>query len=158
MLLIFMVILLVRGDVLAITIKGDLESSLKERLGDRYYTVYDYKSFKVPVSDYIIIIPKYAETNDISIPSLEGTQEEILQKALDYMKEYSYTKNVSELSVLDLTGSGNCQALSLMFKLIMDKYGIQNEMVGDSTHVYNKVVISDKIYTIDLSNGSINLE
>ena len=59
---------------------------------------------------------------------------------------------------MKLLGEGNCQALSLTFKGILDNYDINNEIVGSSSHVYNTVYVGNKVYTIDFSNNKVNVQ
>ena len=160
MLLLSVVLVIKTDKIIILNLQDDsmIESSLENRLGDKYYSMYDYKYVKIPSTNYYVIAPSIMSSRGIEIPDIEGTKEEILQRTIDYVKRYDYTKFTSNPKLMVLQGEGNCQALSLTFKTILDKYDIPSELIGTGDHVYNKVALGDKIYIIDFSNGSVEVK
>jgi len=158
MLLGFVIVGLVSSNKLIfLNSKDNIEELLSQKLGKDYYQVYDYYLINLPIINYSLIVPEFFNTSNFEIPSFNGTEEEIVQGAIDYVKKFDYTKYISDPNSMSKLGVGNCQALSLAFNKILDHYGITNEIVLEPEHMYNKVVLGDKTYIIDFAEDKINL-
>lgn len=136
----------------------DVEQYLSSKLDEKYYNVYDYKSLNIPIVNYKLVVPKYVDVDKLSIPSLNGSKEEILQSAVDYVNKFDYTKYISDPNVLEKLGKGNCQAMSLTFNKILNTYGIENEIVIEGEHMYNEVNLNGTTYNIDFAKDKILLK
>lgn len=155
MLLIFTIIGVINNKIVVIRSVTPrlLESNLLDKFGSDYYSIYDYKY--IPIGDYSIVFPKMSKVSTSDVPEFNGSREDIVQQSIEYVKSFEYTKYNSSPRLMKLLGEGNCQALSLTFKGILDSYGIENTIIGSDSHVFNEVNLGDKVYTIDFSNNKI---
>lgn len=105
-----------------------------------------------------VVIPKKINLNSIPLPTLEGTKDVIVQKAIDYVLAYDYSSVIGDPNLMTELGSGNCQAMSLTFQELMNKYNIDNELLGSGAHVYNQISLGDSTYIIDFANSILKEE
>lgn len=119
-----------------------------------YYKVLDFKSLKLS-NWYVLFVDLF--NGNLELPKFSGSDEEILKESIEYIKDFNYEYNQSDPSILLKTGKGNCQAMSIVLKSILDENGVTcNVMISDN-HAYNVVMIDDKVYTVDMANNYINL-
>lgn len=135
---------------------NDLEIILKDNLGKDYFKMYDYTYFEI--GSRVFVLPKMFSAKDFNLPKFEGGAKEIIQKCIDYVSNYNYTKLQSSPSEMVRSGQGNCQAMSLLLDSILQKHGLDSSLVVESNHMRNKVELDDKFYYIDLAKGSLVIE
>ena len=51
------------------------------------------------------------------------------------------------------TDGGNCQAVTLLAKAYLDVAKIENELVTETHHMYNRVLIEGEWYILDITNN-----
>lgn len=131
-----------------------IEDYLMTTYGEDYYKILDFKSLKIG-SYYLLFVDLFE--GDLDLPKIEGSPEEILKEAVDYLKNFDYEYNQSDPSIMLKTGKGNCQAISIVLKSILDENEISCNVMVTDDHAYNLVMIDDKVYTVDLANKYISL-
>lgn len=132
----------------------NIEDYLMNKYEDDYYKILDFKSIKLG-GFYLVVLDLFDD--DLSLPKLKGTSEEILKQAVDYLKEFDYEYEQNDPKELLDTGKGNCQAMSIVLKSLLEANGVACSVMISDDHAYNVVVLEDKVYTIDIANGYVNL-
>lgn len=131
-----------------------VEEYLMQRYDDDYYKILDFKAIKI--GGFYLLVTELFE-DDLSLPKFSGSDEEILKQSIDYLKQFDYDYSQNNPSKLLKTGKGNCQAMSIVLKSLLERNGvICNVMISDN-HAYNVIVMDDKVYTVDITNGYIDL-
>lgn len=133
---------------------SEMEVQLHEKFGEEYYKIFNYSSIEV-FGDYSILFVYKFDPKWHKLPDFEGSELEILQQSIDYVNGFTYSRNKSNPNDIKEVGVGNCQASSLLLGAVLDKHGIENDLVVEENHMYNKVVLEDSSYEIDLSIGSL---
>lgn len=126
----------------------DVENCLSERKD--FYEIYDYKYFNISNKTIVIYDKKFSE----NLIKFNGDLNDRFKECYDYVNKFSYTKNQSNPNRVKEEG-GNCQALSLYLKYLLEFNGIYSEMTGDLEHVYLIVNINKSNYKIDIANKVI---
>lgn len=131
----------------------DIEKKLSSILGDDYLYMYDY-SFNT-MGNYSLVFPKLFKKFNDDFVIEEGLNDvQIFQKCLDYVKEFTYVFNQSNPNDIKSKG-GNCQAVSLVLHDLLNKNGLDSELVLEGNHLINKVYLDEFCYLVDLTNGVI---
>lgn len=126
----------------------DVENCLSERKD--FYEIYDYKYFNI--SNKTIVI--YDKDFNKNLVKFNGDLNNRFKECYDYVNKFSYTKNQPNPNKVEEEG-GNCQALSLYLKYLLEFNGIYSEMTGDLEHVYLIVDMDNSSYKVDISNKII---
>lgn len=134
----------------------DLELSLQDKLGKDYFKLYDYDYFETASKTFVF--PKVFSVSKSDLPDFEGDNKEIVQKSIDYVNNFSYTKLQSNPNEMRKSGVGNCQAMSLLLDSILQKHKINSSLIVENNHMKNKVYLDEKCYYIDLAQGSLVIE
>lgn len=134
----------------------DLELSLQDKLGKDYFKLYDYDYFETASKTFVF--PKVFSVSKSDLPDFEGDSKEIVQKSIDYVNNFSYTKLQSNPNEMRKSGVGNCQAMSLLLDSILQKHKINSSLIVENNHMKNKVYLDEKCYYIDLAQGSLVIE
>lgn len=158
MLLILSVYVIKANKVIVLNTKDiiDLELSLHDKLGKDYFRLYDYTYFET--TSKTIVFPKVFSISKSDLPDFGGSAREIIQKSIDYVNSFSYTRLQSNPSKMRKTGEGNCQAMSLLLDSILQKHKLKSLLVIENNHMKNKVYLDEKCYYIDLALGSLLVE
>lgn len=131
-----------------------VEEYLMNTYEEDYYKILDFKSLKI--GNYHLLFVDLFKGN-LKLPNMNGDAKKILKDAIDYIKDFDYEYDQSDPSVLLETGKGNCQAMSIVLKSILDENGVTCNVMIDDNHAYNVVMIDDEVYTVDMANNYINL-
>lgn len=146
---------------------SELESELFEKLGNDYPYMYDYKYYVM--GSLTLVLPKMFVAEDLkdsSIESLIKTKEgdlpenavlALVQDFVDFVSSLNYYRDSSNPNEAVESG-GNCQAMSLLLQSLLSRMNITSNMVLDDNHVYNKVIINDVVYLIDIAKRSVTIE
>lgn len=148
----------VRGSFFVVNGKGDLEECLMDRLKDDYVYLYDYKYVSVPLTSFNLVFPSMANVNDSELPSFNGSDEEIINQSVNFIKEFDYNYSQSNPSRLLKEGEGNCHSMSIVLNKILHKHGLSSDIVIEEDHAYNLVEIKSKSYKIDIAKELIEIE
>lgn len=133
----------------------NMEDYLEKLYGYDYYKVLDFKSLKV-FNYYILKIDLFKD--DLDLPNFNSSsKEEIIKLSIDYMKQFDYDYNQNSPSTMLKEGNGNCQAMSIVLKCLLERNGVNSQIVLTPNHAYNIVSLDDKKYTIDIANLEVAL-
>ena len=134
---------------------SNVEDYLEKLYGYDYYKVLGFKSLKI-FNYYILKIDLFDE--DLDLPNFNSSyKEETIKLSIDYMKQFDYDYNQNSPSIMLKEGNGNCQAMSIVMKCLLEKNGINSQVVLTPNHAYNVVNLDDKKYTIDIANLEVVL-
>ena len=87
---------------------------------------------------------------------LEGeTDGEQFSSLIEGMRRYVYDGTQSDPSRMDELKLGNCQAMTLYAKALLDEAGLENRIVLEKTHMYNQVQVEGEIYNVDFAKGKL---
>lgn len=174
MLLIFMVIKVKNSGTFIIKFPTGIESveqvtlvedKLKEKFGEDYAFVYDYS--RIDFGNFALVIPKTFDNLSSSrladslmdkVDLGNSSKMSILQSAINMVNDFVYDNTASNPSEVIESGTGNCQALSLVLSSVLNKVSIENKVVVDDNHMYNEVNIDGTAYLVDMANRSIKVK
>ena len=150
MLLVFIIVIVGDRDLSFLYGKNSrIEESLRKRYEDYYdiydYNVYDFKLFKV--------VKVYKDVT-VKLPKFSGEDGSKFADCFEYCKKFSYNRNQPNPNLIKNNG-GSCLALSLLFKAVCERNGIECELVLKDHHASNYVVIDDVKYDVDVTNNKI---
>ena len=136
---------------------GNIDDVLKLNLQSKYAYLYDYKYINIPFTYYSLVLPSYANLDDLSVPSFTGSSESIINSAVSFINSFDYSYEQSNPYKMLKSGKGNCQAMSIVLDKIMKDNKIDSSIVVEEDHAYNLVSLDNKDYVIDLAKGKINI-
>lgn len=125
---------------------GTIENVLQNERAD-FYEIYDYKYISMK-SKTIVFIKKNFDEN---LPSFSGDLNSRFMSCYDYVSKFTYVKNQSNPNKAKTEG-GNCQALSLYLKYLLNKNNIDSKLEGTKDHVYLIVSLGNSNFKVDISN------
>lgn len=128
----------------------EFEQCLHNRLGDKYYLIYDY--YDLPL--WYVHLVFFSATEELNLPLATGTPEQKVNQIITYLKQYKYLENQPNPELIPTVG-GNCQAFAIVFYQMCNMADIPCKILEDDshTHVYNSILIGSTSYTVDIINN-----
>ena len=134
---------------------GDPVSKLQEELGQDFAYVKEVRVHNLGELSWSTY-----DTFDVKTTwHLEGeTTDDKLRSLFDGMLRYSYAEDQNDPMLLDELGYGNCQALTLYAKELLDEAGIANCVKMEPNHMYNIITKDKEVYSVDFAKGILKKE
>jgi hypothetical protein len=113
-----------------------------------------YSIDAVKIGDLALFRPKYWDLSNLSVLEVEGgTEDEKVFWLIDVFSGCEYLDGQNNPALLFEEG-GDCQARAVYFKRELDRIGVRNGFVAEDGHVFNWVVVKDRLAKVDLVEGS----
>lgn len=131
------------------SIENNLQNKLKN---DEYPMVYEYSVIRLKNADIVF----YKSGVHSKLPNVyKGSESQVFQKCFNYCLNFKYNQDNPNPNLLKDEG-GNCQALSIMFKELCEKNGLECKIILTEDHAYNEVILKNgDAYEVDITNKSI---
>lgn len=133
----------------------DPVAELREELADGFAYVNEVRVHRLGPFSWT----SYSEFEVSPSWELEGeTEAQRFDSLIEGMRAYDYDGGQSDPGLMDEVGSGNCQAMTLYAKALLDEAQMENSIVLEETHMFNRVLVDEDWWQVDFAKGTLREE